>query len=106
MRPLADLFVLLETAPWSGEPYDSKNPRANMLTHPFGERGLATYVVLERQGEVYVVRIEWPQVRVRRVPVVTAIGGESRLLTVTRLASCPGQRFLCSGAMILRGFPS
>lgn len=31
-----------------------------MLTHPFGERGLATYVVLDRQREVYLVRIEWP----------------------------------------------
>ncbi|MEU0572183.1 hypothetical protein ABZ297_43210 [Nonomuraea sp. NPDC005983] len=52
LRPLADLFALLETAPWSGDPYNSKNPRANMLTHPFGERGLATYVVLDRQREV------------------------------------------------------
>jgi hypothetical protein len=60
LHPLADLFALLEAAPWSGEAYDSKNPRANMLTHPFGERGLATYVVLDRQGEVYLVRIEWP----------------------------------------------
>jgi hypothetical protein len=60
LRPLAELFTLLETAPWSGDPYNSKNPRANMLTHPFGERGLATYVVLDRQREVYLVRIEWP----------------------------------------------
>ncbi|MBT2235145.1 hypothetical protein [Nonomuraea sp. NEAU-A123] len=60
LHPLADLFALLETAPWSGAPYNSKNPRANMLTHPFGERGLATYVVLDRQREVYLVRIEWP----------------------------------------------
>jgi hypothetical protein len=60
LRPLAELLALLETAPWSGDPYNSKNPRANMLTHPFGERGLATYVVLDRQLEVYLVRIEWP----------------------------------------------
>jgi hypothetical protein len=60
LNPLADLFALLETAPWSGDPYNSKNPRANMLTHPFGERGLATYVVLDQQREVYLVRIEWP----------------------------------------------
>lgn len=42
LRPLAELFTLLETAPWSGEPYNSANPKANMLTHAFGERGLAT----------------------------------------------------------------
>ncbi|MFI6396148.1 hypothetical protein [Nonomuraea sp. NPDC050540] len=60
LRPLAELFTLLETAPWSGEPYNSANPKANMLTHAFGECGLATYVVLERQRETYIVRIEWP----------------------------------------------
>ncbi|MFG1997715.1 hypothetical protein ACGFNU_01050 [Spirillospora sp. NPDC048911] len=35
-------------------------PVANMLTHTFGERGLATYVVLEEQREVYLIRVEWP----------------------------------------------
>ncbi|MFD9949930.1 hypothetical protein [Nonomuraea sp. NPDC059022] len=55
LRPLAELFTLLETAPWSGEPYNSANPKANMLTHAFGERGLATYIVLERQRETYLV---------------------------------------------------
>ncbi|MEU7884238.1 hypothetical protein AB0B54_01940 [Microbispora bryophytorum] len=54
LRPLAELFTLLETAPWSGEPYNRAKPRS----HPFGERGLATYVVLEEQRESYLVRIE------------------------------------------------
>jgi hypothetical protein len=31
-----------------------------MLTHAFGELGLATYLVLEEQREVYLLRIEWP----------------------------------------------
>ncbi|GAB1819438.1 hypothetical protein [Herbidospora sp. RD11066] len=60
LRPLADLFALLSVAPWSGEPYNSANPKANMLTHAFGERGLATYVVLDHQREVYLIRVEWP----------------------------------------------
>ncbi|AWS48123.1 hypothetical protein DKM19_02255 [Streptosporangium sp. 'caverna'] len=60
LRPLAELFTLLETAPWSGRPYNSANPKANMLTHAFGERGLATYMVLEEQREVYLIRVEWP----------------------------------------------
>ncbi|WP_119727739.1 hypothetical protein [Thermomonospora amylolytica] len=59
LRPLAELFALLETAPWSGRPFNPANPRGNMLTHAFGEQGLATYLVLEEQREVYVLRIEW-----------------------------------------------
>jgi hypothetical protein len=60
LRPLAELFTLLETAPWSGQPFNPANPRGNMLTHAFGERGLATYLVLEEQREVHLLRIEWP----------------------------------------------
>lgn len=60
LRPLAELFTLLETAPWSGQPFNPANPRGNMLTHAFGERGLATYLVLEEQREVHVLRVEWP----------------------------------------------
>ncbi|MET9064197.1 hypothetical protein ACWDR1_26640 [Streptosporangium sandarakinum] len=60
LRPLAELLTLLEGAPWSGQPYNPANPKANMLTHAFGERGLATYMVLDEQREVYLVRIEWP----------------------------------------------
>jgi hypothetical protein len=59
LRPLAELFTLLETAPWSGQPFDTANPRGNMLTHAFGERGLATYVVLDEQREVYLLRVSW-----------------------------------------------
>ena len=60
LRPLAELFTLLETAPWSGEPFNPANSRGNMLTHAFGELGLATYPVLEERREVYLLRIEWP----------------------------------------------
>jgi hypothetical protein len=60
LRPLAELFTLLETAPWSGQPFNPANPRGNMLTHAFGERGLATYLVLEEQRQVHVLRAEWP----------------------------------------------
>ncbi len=60
LRPLAELVTLLETAPWSGTPFSTANPRANMLTHAFGELGLATYLVLEEHREVYLLRLEWP----------------------------------------------
>ncbi|GII85243.1 hypothetical protein Ssi03_32330 [Sphaerisporangium siamense] len=33
LSPLAELFTLLETAPWSGRGYDPANPKGNMLTH-------------------------------------------------------------------------
>jgi len=56
LRPLAELFTLLETAPWSGQPFNPANPRGNMLTHAFGELGLATYLVLEERREVYLLR--------------------------------------------------
>ena len=59
LGPAAELFTLLETAPWSGEPFNPANPRGNMLTHAFGEYGLATYLVLEELREVYLLRIEW-----------------------------------------------
>lgn len=55
--PLAELFTLLETAPWTGQPFNPSNPRGNMLIHTFGERGLATYLVLEEQREVYLIRM-------------------------------------------------
>ncbi|WP_371781081.1 hypothetical protein [Streptosporangium subroseum] len=51
-------LTLLETTPWSGRPYNPANPKANMLTHAFGERGLATYRALEEQREVYLSRVE------------------------------------------------
>jgi hypothetical protein len=60
LRPLAELFTLLETTPWSGQPFNPANPRTNILTHTFGERGLATYLVLEEQRTVCLLRIEWP----------------------------------------------
>ncbi|WP_067823542.1 hypothetical protein [Actinomadura kijaniata] len=59
LGPLAALFELLELAPGSGHPFHPANPTGNMLTHAFGEYGLATYIVLEEQREVYVLRIEW-----------------------------------------------
>ena len=34
LRPLAELFTLLETAPWSGEPFNPANPRATCSPMP------------------------------------------------------------------------
>ncbi|GAA2424527.1 hypothetical protein GCM10010191_40950 [Actinomadura vinacea] len=59
LQPLVELFALLETAPWSGQPFSLANPRGNMPTHAFGEQGFATYVVLDEQREVYLIRVAW-----------------------------------------------
>jgi hypothetical protein len=36
LRPLAELFTLLETAPWSGEPFNPANPGGNTRTGSSG----------------------------------------------------------------------
>jgi hypothetical protein len=53
-----ELRAVLEIAPWSGAP-PSNNPSANMLSMPFGDAGMVTYVVMEQRRLVYVVRITW-----------------------------------------------
>lgn len=57
----AELMVVLETAPWSGEPYNMQRPDTNMRTHTFGEhdQGLAIYLILEDQRRVTVLRVLW-----------------------------------------------
>ncbi|GAA0394901.1 hypothetical protein Acor_64550 [Acrocarpospora corrugata] len=55
------LWDLLELHPWSGDPANRQRPEVNMRTHPFGDRrqGLATYLILEDQRKVFVLRIVW-----------------------------------------------
>lgn len=57
----AELMVLLETAPWSGDLLNRERPSANMRSHTFGPhgRGLAIYYILEDQRRVVVVRVLW-----------------------------------------------
>jgi len=44
----AELMILLEIAPWSGDAYNRQRPDANMRTHPFGDhgQGLIIYLIL------------------------------------------------------------
>lgn len=57
----AELMATLELAPWSGEAYNRWRPEANMRSHDFGDdaQGFATYLILERQRRVIVVRVVW-----------------------------------------------
>lgn len=54
-----ELQAMLELAPWGGDPFREDRPEGNMLTHPFGSHGMATYFVLEERRLVYVVSIAW-----------------------------------------------
>lgn len=57
----AELRVVLEVSPWSGESLNNANPDAPVRTMPFGrhQEGLATSLVLERQREVHVLMVIW-----------------------------------------------
>ena len=57
----AELMVVLETAPWSGDLLNRERPSANMRSNTFGpdSRGLAIYYVLEDRRRVVVVRVMW-----------------------------------------------
>ena len=57
----AELMALLEVAPWSGDSYNRQRPEANMRSYAFGPNGegLATYLVLEDQRRVIMLRVLW-----------------------------------------------
>ncbi|MFF0244566.1 hypothetical protein ACWDTT_23170 [Streptosporangium sandarakinum] len=59
VRYLAEVFALLETAPWTGRPANPASPDGNMRIISFGEGGLVTYLVLEPQREIYILRVQW-----------------------------------------------
>ncbi len=60
LAPFAEVKVVLETAPWSGRPYRKDYPDGPARTITFGERGLATYLILERQRRVEIFDVVWP----------------------------------------------
>jgi hypothetical protein len=76
-----------------------------MLTHAFGERGLATYVVLAEQREVYLVRTNGHDSNQKRVPVCVPVRsapqGEPTGTHGHSIGVYPGQRFRSSGRLIL-----
>jgi hypothetical protein len=56
---LAGVLDVLEVAPWSGDPLVDRNPDGAVRTMPFGETGLATYVVIEQLGRVDLLQLHW-----------------------------------------------
>ncbi|MGH3736507.1 MAG: hypothetical protein ACRDT6_12955 [Micromonosporaceae bacterium] len=57
----AELVAMLELTPWSGVAYNQQRPDAPMRTHAFGPQGegLITYLILDDQRRVVVLRVLW-----------------------------------------------
>ncbi|WP_406318483.1 hypothetical protein OHA77_13835 [Streptosporangium sp. NBC_01639] len=53
------MLALLETAPWVGRSVNPARSEGNLLVIPFGESGLVTYLVVEPQREVCILRVQW-----------------------------------------------
>ena len=60
LASFAELRVLLETVPWAGKAYRRDYPEGPVRTAAFGEGGLATYLILERQRRVEIFEVLWP----------------------------------------------
>ena len=54
-------MVVLEVAPWGGDPYNRERPEGNIRTVAFGEHaeGLIVYLVVEHAREVGVIELMW-----------------------------------------------
>lgn len=61
MGTLRRARVLLEVAPWSGDSVNDAYPDAPVRTLPFGPtgQGLITYLVLEDQRRVDILKVLW-----------------------------------------------
>jgi hypothetical protein len=57
----AELLVVLEVAPWGGDPFKRERPDGNMRTMTFGDdgQGLLTYLILEDQRRVVIILMLW-----------------------------------------------
>lgn len=61
LRALAEVFAVLEVAPWSGLPYNDGNPDGAMRHLVFGPGGSGeiVYVILENSRRVEAVSLVW-----------------------------------------------
>lgn len=55
----AEARTLLEVDPWAGDPYHRQNPDAPLHTVAFGGAGMVTYLILDDQRRVDVLRVFW-----------------------------------------------
>lgn len=59
LLPLAELFDVLTITPWNGDSINESNPNAPLRAWAVGSAGLLTYLILEDQQRVDVVRVVW-----------------------------------------------
>ncbi|MGH3975556.1 MAG: hypothetical protein ACRDS9_19830 [Pseudonocardiaceae bacterium] len=59
LAPLAELLDVLTIAPWNGDPINNSNPGGPLRMWPFGIAGILTYLILEDQRRVDLVRVVW-----------------------------------------------
>jgi len=55
----AEVRTLLEVDPWAGDPYHRQNPDAPLRTIAFSGAGMVTYLILDDQRRVDVLRVFW-----------------------------------------------
>jgi hypothetical protein len=55
----AEARTVLEVNPWTGQPYHRANPEAPLRTLTFGHSGLITYLILDDQRRVDILRVLW-----------------------------------------------
>jgi|tagenome__1003787_1003787.scaffolds.fasta_scaffold20870158_2 hypothetical protein len=61
LAAFAEAMVVLEVAPWGGDPYNRERPEASIRTLAFGEHaeGLLVYPIVEHAREVGVIELMW-----------------------------------------------
>lgn len=59
LESYAEARTFLEVTPWEGQSYNRRNPDAPMRTVMFGGAGLITYLVLDDQRRVDILRVLW-----------------------------------------------
>lgn len=57
----SEVLAVLELVPWNGVPINKQNPDGAVRQFMFGPSsvGLVTYLVLEDQREVHIVKVLW-----------------------------------------------
>lgn len=61
LNSYAELLGVIELVPWNGDPINAANPDGAVRVLAFGAngQGLVTYLVLEEQQRVDVLRVLW-----------------------------------------------
>ena len=59
LAPLAELLDVLSLTPWNGDPLNDASPDAPLRSWAFGRAGLLTYLILEDQQRVDLIRVVW-----------------------------------------------